>query len=193
MTVSEEIELSSGVILTLTPGAPLALNNVMNEMNQSDPPPKPPDVWSEDKERNEPNPNDPDYKKAMAERDSNWSMKIFTLLLATSSTVKDIPDGMMTPESDDFLEMMEMAGIVPRRTPTGRYVQWVQMVAILKDDTKLLNIQLLRLTGLSEDDIAEAEATFRDLTESDTDQESRRAVNGQDRDRVSEPDSRVSA
>lgn len=191
MTVSEEFELSSGVVLELGRAAPLILTNVTKEMNETNPPPKPPMVYSEEKSREEPNENDPQYLRAKREWDAFLSLRVIEVLIATASKVKSIPDEMIKPESDEFIELLEISGIPPRRTSMGIYTQWLQMVAAQKDDIGLLGVELLRISGLSEEDVAEAEATFRGLSESDTDPNALSSVNGSDRDRVPDDNSRV--
>ena len=187
----EQLELSSGVVLNMWHGSPLAIDTVTQSMKLTDPVPVPPMVYSEDKNREEPNDNDPDYKAAIAEWNARLSIRLFTVLLATSSSVKEVPDGMIAHDSPEFIEIMEMSGIVPRLTSIGLYVQWITILAAKKDDQELLGTHLLRLAGLSESDIAEAEATFRSVSESDADQEPLSNVNGRDRDRVQDTHSRA--
>ena len=98
---------------------------------------------------------------------------------------------MINHDSAEFVEILEMSGFTARRTSVGLYVQWVSILAAKKDDQEMLGTQLLRLAGLSESDIAEAEATFRDISERDTDPAALDNVNGSDGDRVPGPDSRV--
>lgn len=188
----EEITLSSGVVLNMWAGSPLAMDSVTQSMKLTDPVPQPPVVHSEEKDRDEPNPNDPGYLTALNEWNARLSIRLFTVLLATASKVKSTPEGMITHDSDEFIEILEMSGVIPRHTDVGLYVQWVMILAAKKDDQELLGTQLLRLAGLSESDIAEAEATFRGLSERDSDQAPLSSVNGSDRDRVPAPDSGVS-
>ena len=178
-----EITLSTGVILNLWKGSTLALDQATEALKKSDPTPEPPMVFSEDKGRDESNPNDPVYVKAMQNWNGRLSIRFFTVLLATASSVKFVPEGMTTHDSEAFIEVLEMSGIEPRRTNVGLYVQWVSLFAGL-DDQELLGTHLLQLAGVSEASIAEAEATFRGDEERDADQDAPDNVNGADRDRV---------
>lgn len=187
----EELELSSGVVLELGRAAPLVLTNVTKEMNESNPPPKPPMVYSETKSREEPNENDPQYLRTKREWDALLSLRVIDVLIATSSKVKSIPDGMISHDSEEFLELLEISGITPRRTSMGLYTQWLQMVAAQQNDIGLIGIALLRISGISEEDVAEAEATFRGLQESDADSDTSSRVNGSDGDRVSDSNPRI--
>ena len=187
----ELLELSSGVVLELGRAAPLVLTNVTKEMNESNPPPKPPIVYSEEKSREEPNENDPQYLKAQSEWNAFLTLRVIDVLIATSSKVKSIPDGMISHDSDEFLELLEISGITPRRTKMGLYTQWIQLVGAQKDDIGQIGIALLRITGVAEESVAEAEATFRSLQESDTDPEAPSWVNGSDGDRVSDSNPRI--
>ena len=87
----EEITLSSGVVLNMWAGSPLAMDSVTQSMKLTDPVPQPPVVHSEEKNRDEPNPNDPGYKAALNEWNARLSIRLFTVLLATSSSVKNTP------------------------------------------------------------------------------------------------------
>lgn len=180
----EEITLSTGVILNLWKGSTLALDQATEALKKSDPTPEPPMVYSEDKGREESNPNDPGFIKALQTWNARLSIRFFTVLLATASSVKFVPEGMTTHDSEEFIEVLEMSGIEPRRTKLGLYVQWVTLFAGLEDQ-ELLGTHLLQMAGVSEASIAEAEATFRGDEERDTDQNASDNVNGADRDRVS--------
>ncbi len=180
----EQLTLSTDVVLNLWRGSPLAIDNVVQGMKETDPKPTAPMVHSDEKDRDEPNENDPDYKRASLEWTSRIGLRIYAVLLATASSVKSIPKGMMAHDSDEFLEVLEISGIVPRRTSIGLYVQWVHLIAAVQGDAEVLGEKLLRLAGISEAEIAEAEATFRSVQERDTDQDASDNVNGRDRDRV---------
>ncbi len=181
---TEQFTLTTGVVLNLWHGSPLAIDNVVQGMKDTDPQPMPPMVHSEEKDRDEPNENDPEYKKVSLEWTSRIGLRIYAVLLATSSSVQSIPEGMIQPDSDEFIEVLQISGIVPRRTSIGLYVQWMQMIAAGPKDTELLGTKLLRLAGISEGDIAEAQATFRGLPKSDANPDASSDVNGSDRDRV---------
>ncbi len=179
----KEIELSNGVVLSVWKGSTLALDQATEALKKSEPSPEPPMVWSEDKGREESNPNDPVYVKAMQNWNGRLSIRFFTVLLATASAVKSVPDGMIAHDSESFIEVLEMSGIEPRRTNVGLYVQWVSLFAGLEDQ-ELLGTHLLQMAGVSEASIAEAEATFRGDEERDTDQVAPDNVNGADGDSV---------
>lgn len=188
---NEKLELSTGVILNVWNGSPLAIDNVVQGMKETDPAPTPPMVHSVEKDRDEPNENDPDYKRASLEWTSRIGLRIYAVLLATSSNVQSIPEGMIKPDSDEFIEVLQISGIVPRRTSVGLYVQWMQMIAAGPKDTELVGTKLLRLAGVSEAAIADAEATFRNLPQSDANPRVSSDVNGSDGDRIPDDDSRV--
>ncbi len=187
----EELELSSGVVLELSRAAPLIITTVTKEMNESNPPPKPPMVYSDTKSREEPNENDPGYIQAKREWDALLGLRLIEVLVAVSSKVKSIPGEMIGHDSDEFLELLEISGVTPRRTEMGRYSQWLQMVGAHGDDIGQVGAGILRISGLSEEDVAEASATFRSLPESDTDQGASNRVNGQDRDRIPDDNTRI--
>lgn len=187
----EQLELSTGVVLNMWHGSPLAIDTVTESMKKSDPVPQPPMVHSDEKDRDEPNENDPTYKAAVAAWNARLSIRLFTVLLATSSAVKTTPEGMIRHDGPEFVEVLEMSGVPPRQTDVGKYVQWVMIVAAKKDDQELLGTHLLRLAGLSESDVAEAEATFRGLSESDADSRSSDNVDSSNGDRIPDTSSRI--
>ena len=98
------VEMSNGVVFSVRKVPQIAFA----DLRDSFPEPSPPIFYNEDRDREEPNENDPRYLSEHA----NWEVKISTgvinLTLMFGSEVAYIPDGIPTPESKEFKEELEL-------------------------------------------------------------------------------------
>ncbi len=179
----ERVEMETGIVLNIWKGSALALDSATEALKKSDPVPEPPMVFSQEKGRDEENPNDPAYRRAVMNWNARLIVRYFQLLIATASEIVFVPETMIKHDSDEFLEVLEVGGIPPQKTSIGLYVQWVSMY-VTGADQRTLGTQLLALAGVSEASVAESEATFLGDEERDTDQDVPDNVNGRDRDHV---------
>lgn len=154
-----EVTLSNGVKLKLRPVPPLAIREAVIRV----PEPPVPMVYIADREREEPNPNDPDYLAAMNMRqlDQVAAMTNVMLLLGTSPLY--VPEGMSTAEDDDWCDTMEFLGIpVHRNQPKARYLDWLRYVVLESpEDISGLTGVLAAMSGVTEQEVARAAEAFR--------------------------------
>lgn len=155
----KEIELSNGIVLSVKPMPPMLLNSVANSI----PEPEVPKVYLEDKGRDEPNPNHPDYLRAVAERNAKVSLATINCILYACTTLKYVPDGMWKVEDDDWLPLAEMANIPFVTTDkVQRYLAWLRVYAIATvDDLSRVQTVPLMLAGITEEEVDEALSSFR--------------------------------
>lgn len=157
-------KLESGVKLRFHKFSPLLLNQIAQTIGENEP--KPPMVFDENKEREEENPNDPDYVAAKTRWAAATSVRLLRALVSAGTNLESKPDDMMAADSDDFETFMELVEIPISGSAQGRYTQWVMYVALTSpEDMNNLNIELMRLAGAREEDVAEAQALFRSIEE----------------------------
>lgn len=126
--------------------------------------PKVPVVWIEEKSREEPNPNHPDYIAAMREWALSTSIATVDTYIAVGTTLVEKPDYIDPPESDDWIDRLEAGGIVVDRSKKYfRYLSWVKLYAVADDDDLSDLIRAAqRYNGLTlEDDVEEAMEGFK--------------------------------
>ena len=163
-------ELDSGVKLRFHQFSPLLLNQIASTIGENEP--KPPMAFDENKERELENPLDPDYVAEHNRWAAATSVRLLRALVAAGSKLEEKPDDMMAADSEEFEQFMELVEIPISVNAQGRYTQWVMYVALTSpEDMNNLNIELMRLAGAREEDVAEAQALFRSIEE-------RRADNG---------------
>ncbi len=163
-------ELASGVKLRFHKFSPLLLNQIATTIGENEP--KAPMVFDENKARDEENPLDPDYVAAHNLWAAATAVRLLRALVAAGTKLESRPDDMMADDSEEFEQFMELVQIPISANSQGRYTQWVMYVALTSpEDMNALNIELMRLAGAREEDVAEAQALFRSIEE-------RRADNG---------------
>ncbi len=159
----DRIALSTGVVLDLLQPSPVLVDNLMRSFSAGEP--RVPKVWIKDKERDEENPNDPDYLSAMEAWYAESGMRSIKALLPTGSRIRSKPDDMPGPEDPDFADLMDTMGQELGKSRYSRYTQWVLLFATNPQDLALLGVKLLRRAGVREEDVREAQALFQGLQE----------------------------
>lgn len=132
-----------------------------------------PVVYIEDKQREEENPNDPDY--IAAQREADWQTTILTInvtiafgtVVIEETIPKDIEHWDDTSWSDTMAELLDLE--IPKGG-RARYAAWIKFYA-LPDHQELLDLQraIARFSGnVPEEDVTSAEDSFRNNEERDT-------------------------
>lgn len=158
--LKSEITLSSGVRLKLQAVSKHYLYAVTSRF----PPPEIPLVHLEGKKQPIQNPDDPDYQEAM----EVWMTKVANIgndaALLRGTDVLEIPDGIPGPDDEAWIQEMEVLGLEMIDNPKARYLHWLKGIASPADSDILELLEALgRLTGVSEDDVADAVEKFRSL------------------------------
>lgn len=159
-TGSGRVTLSNGIVLRLKPVPPFAVRQAAIAV--IDPPV--PTVWIADKERNEPNPNDPDYIDAVNRANEQRIEAVTNLFFMMGTEVEAVPDGMFRPEDDGWIDMLEVVGLpVDRANQFKRHYQWVAWYAAQSEhDISTIMTSVATLSGVSEADVQVAIRSFRD-------------------------------
>jgi len=160
---SPEVTLSNGARV-LCKALP---NSMLSRIWTQFPEPKPPmvEIESGGKRWKEPNPDDPEYIAALRERTLNISEAVQRLTLLRGVEVVGLPEDIKPfEEDDDWLEELAWLGVVVPTSPAARYVEWLRYrVITTADDYEKIQSMCNRLSGVTEEDIAEAEKLFPDL------------------------------
>jgi len=160
----EAVILSTGVRARFVPVASSLITDVLSAIK--DPPI--PVVFIKEKERDEENPNDPEYLKLMREvKEKRDKVSMDTMILFGIELLDEIPeDGAWINK----LRYMEKLGHLNLESydltdPIEREFLYKRYIAVSSDDL----IEILKRSGISEDDIAQAMKTFPSPTEQSTD------------------------
>lgn len=156
------ITLSSGVVLRRGQPAVWAITEVERQMAPERP--KPPMLENPDRGRAEPNEADPDYQDALADWGTRVMERRYQVIIATSTRIERIPEGVPDPYDPQWVEMLAALGIAcpADMTESERYLRWVKFVAApANEDWLALYAGVPRQIGVPEEDVAAAQETFR--------------------------------
>lgn len=130
--------------------------------------PKPP-KFQRDEEHWEENPNDPNYLDELQETLYRRANLIMTINLAQGSKIKHLPEGILPPEDETWVEdIKELAPhiVIPAKGK-ARYVAWIKYYALSGEmQAPDLNNAIVTYNGyVSERAVREAEEQFRNIEE----------------------------
>lgn len=167
--VPDEITLSNGIRLKIKPIPPMLLNSVANSI----PMPKVPKTWIEEKQRDEENPNHPDYIQELSERQTKITLATINLIIYACTEVLEVPSNFYSLESDKWIPIIKMAGIdVDFEDEVQRYVTWMRCYAISTiDDLNRVQTVPMQLAGITEAEVQEVMESFRGGEERGADSE----------------------
>lgn len=143
------IELTSGVLIRRKPIPDILMQRVMAKVEK----PKVPMWFNPDKEREEPNPNDPDYLEAVRKAEEERGQKaIDAAIMFGCELVDDLPS------DRTWIKRLKRFGIEVDETDEFELqFAYLKYVAFVNSD----DLALVTGWGLSERDIENAGATFR--------------------------------
>ncbi len=153
-------ELSNGVKVRLRKMSPVLVAQVATNVGEGEP--KVPSVYNEDKERDEDNPLHPDYILEHDRWAAGRGIRLLRALVAGATTLEEKPDDVIAPDSQEFVDFMELMEITLSPSALGRYTQWVMYVGV-QDQSEMADFSavLMRMAGAREEDVADAQALFR--------------------------------
>lgn len=153
------ITLKNGIMLKLKPVAPLAIREAAVRVQ----PPEVPIVFVEEKQREERNPADPAYLRAVDRYEADQIIRVADVLVLMGTKVEYIPEGLSRPEDDDWIDLLEAVDIqVPRDNKYRRYLAWVRYSAIEdEEDIGRVVAAVVRLSGVTEVEVDKAAQAFR--------------------------------
>ncbi len=156
---SNDLVLSNGIRFTIRPVSSLVARRVIQNIEV----PKVPVVYIEDKDREEENPNDPDYLAAMEEYQGVAGLAAMQLFMTLGLKLESVPEGIDRPEDSGWFEALEAAGVeMDAETDAKRFRWWCESVAFTDaDDFNRLGMHAARAMGLAEEDVEQALSDFR--------------------------------
>lgn len=153
--IPSEYTLENGATLKISKPSAMLLASVMTRVEEENPIPEIPEVWMEDKGRNEANPNDPGYRAKMAIWNANAVVRMFKALCASSLSIQDLGDA-YDPNGEDFADYLDALDLEVAPGKTTRFLQWLNTYALVQSESKKLNSWMMTLAGVTEADVAEA-------------------------------------
>ncbi len=160
MGEQDTITLSTGVVLRLKQVSPMVISSAIKTGSGEEP--QVPTVWVEGKGREQPNPTDPDYLKAVDKWRADLGTKALRSLVAIGTEIEEIPEGVVGPDHEDYEDLMDSMGLDPGKGRYTRYVEWALHIACgSPKDFATLSATLMRRAGAREEDVREAQDAFR--------------------------------
>jgi hypothetical protein len=156
---SDEIRLSTGVVLRAKQANPNILIRIMTSV----PRPKPPTYFDEMMGREMENPDHPDYKARVEAWEMEYNGGMLNALIGLGTDLVSKPKGMPAPDDDAWLDDYRVLGLpVVPHSKAWRYITWVMFLAATKDtDIKAIAEKVKGMSGVKEADVTAAE-TFPD-------------------------------
>lgn len=158
------LTLSNGVVVRVKPLPDLLMRKLYSKFD----PPEPPEVEvnSGGKTWTEPNYDDPNYENAMRKYTMTIADGIANLILLRGFEIVSKPDSIPDYEDDDTWEA-ELAAIgvdIPEK-PLERKLTWTEYrIVETNNDLNAIQEASQRLSGISEEDVEEAQERFRGLS-----------------------------
>jgi hypothetical protein len=158
------VTLSCGVTLRVKPVPGLAIREAVMRIEA----PTVPMVHIKDKGRDEENPNDPDYVKALAEyAEAKVLVANDVVLLLGSEIVPPIPEDVIPLDDDGWIPNLSYLGIeFDAENPAARKLAWLKFYVLRTDEDQIRALMgPLRSAGVGEADVARAMESFRNRKE----------------------------
>lgn len=161
-----ELTLQSGIVLRLKPVSPAAIRAASSRV----PMPSVPIVHLEESNRDEPNPNDPDYLRMLIEWQLNQASAAQTVALLLGTEIISVPEGWCRPEEQGWIDELRavyaitgLEGIeLHEEPPMARYLDWLRLYAMTTEiDTYIMTRILTLGVLLTEEEVAQHAASFR--------------------------------
>lgn len=131
------------------------------------PVPKVPMVFIPDRGREEPHPHDPGYQAEISQYNNKVQSCIHKMYLMRGCEIKEIPDSIPQPESDDWFEGMEEFMEIPKGK-LARQTLWLFNFISDKELNEIVE-DLMIMSGLiTEEVVEEAVKSFRDNSVQET-------------------------
>jgi len=163
-TPVDQIEVSTGVIIGIRDVPVIPFRELQKRIQRERP--CVPVLYIEDKGREEENPDDPEYQEELAEYNESTEMRLIDYMLMTGTKIIKVPDNINTLESEEWAEECRYLGSDVPASGGVRYLQWLKYVACpTQNDIASLILAAGRKLGVTEEDVAEASATFQNRKE----------------------------
>jgi len=152
---TNEIHLSTGVVLTAKQANPNMLIRAMTAQRR----PVPPVYHSKEMGRDMENPDDPDYISRVQAWQMEYSNGMLNVLIGLGTELKSKPKKFPHPDDDSWVSDYQSLGfpIIPN-SPAWRYITWVMFKAApTSADIAIISEKVKNLSGIKEADVKDAE------------------------------------
>lgn len=157
--------LSSGVVLRHKKVPPMILAKI--EEKYPDPPV--PTVYDDERDRYLPNPDSPDYERAVDDNRMKKGNAMIDCIIAMGTQIVSIPDSMQTPDEEDWIEDLEFIGVEVPKLKLGRYLAYIKYYAATSaSDIQELAKKGSQALGITEEEVARSIESFQNLEERKT-------------------------
>jgi hypothetical protein len=156
-----------GVVLKLSPVSDMISYRLASQRT----PPKPPTVFIEAKDREEENPNDPDYLAELRRYNQDMGMLGVDVALALGVEIVRIPEGLARPDDEEWREALAFIGLESAAQGKARIIDWLKYygTSSFAELDKIAGA-IGKLSGVVDEvEVAAIEDTFRDNSERNTD------------------------
>lgn len=157
------ITLKSGVVVRPLPFAVGILMNLQEQFDKRKP--SPPRVFMEHLGREEINDEDPDYIKAYEQWTLDYTLATQKLAMASGIEVVSYPETFPDPTDTSWLIPLQFAGLdvtLAMQNESVRKIYWLQQYAAAKaDDLVALVNAVMRVSGVSQEEVAQEVDNFR--------------------------------
>ncbi len=156
-----KLTLSTGVVFKIMDIPLFAFDKIKENMERERP--KVPVVYIEAKDREEANPNDPDYIAAIDAFERKQSEKLIDMIIVLGTELDQVPEGFPKDDDESWTSKLKLLGFDIPEDKDERYLTWIKLCAMrTREDYESLLIACSRSAGVTEEDVAEAAASFRD-------------------------------
>jgi hypothetical protein len=165
----KSVKTETGSLIVLSTGVTLHAERVPNliflEVTRRFKAPKVPRYMNADLGREEDNPGDPDYIEAYNQYQADLSVAVIDTMVVVGTSLASVPEGVYGPSDEGWTKRLRIIGIDPGEDEMERYLKWVKYYAASKDeDINRIAETVGRLSGVAEEDVAEAIDQFRNIS-----------------------------
>lgn len=156
------ITLSNGLVLGIKPVPPYLIQKAAATLKA----PVVPKIFLDDKGREEENPGDPAYQEALLAYNIKVADAGANVMLGAGTAVVELGPDMEGPDGPTWADTLEFFGVeFNHSSQMSRYITWLTCYALpTASDLQLAVTAVAKRTGISEEEAAEALASFRDRT-----------------------------
>jgi hypothetical protein len=150
---------SRGIVFNLVAVPPLLLREAAANVKK----PPVPTFYNEDRGITEENPSHPDYLEALEAYEKTTVDASLDLMVLAGTELETVPEGLSGPRDDGWRRALRLARVeVDWEDEDALYLAWVKFYALTKrEDLDALTKALTRLSGISEEEVQAAAASFR--------------------------------
>lgn len=160
------VTLTNGIVIQTKPISQDAIRRVIGKAEK----PKVPIVRIESRDREEENPNDPDYLEALNKYYSDVLQRVYKTMMMLGTECYKVPAEYYKPEDKEWIEYLEAADVpIEFTNQFERYHEWLTLYACTAQyDYNHLTSVLIRRVGIMEQEVIDAITFFQHYSDGGT-------------------------